>query len=50
MSLQEARGDLNTTLAGEATSLKARTAYLDHDPEDCPRGATSCSYLISVVN
>ena len=50
MSIQEARGELNTTLAGEATSQKARTASIDHDPSDCPKGATSCSYLISVVN
>lgn len=50
MSIEEARGEQNTTLAGEATSARVRTAYIDHKPSDCPKGATSCSYLISVNN
>lgn len=37
MSAQEARGDLNTTLVGEATSEQVRTAYIDHDPSNCPQ-------------
>jgi len=50
MSVEEARGELNTTLVGEATSETVRTAYIDHDPKDCPKGANSCTYLISVNN
>lgn len=50
MSKEEAAGTVNTTLAGESTSERVRTAIINHEPSDCPVNSDSCTYLIAVKN